>query len=258
MIENVLNGQAVRDIFIFDCHEHICGSDFDKTKPDNAARIVKTLDMLGVNSACLSSKVSFYSDYKTGNDITAQAVRDHSGRLYGYTVINPYYNQEAEIKRCMAMGGFLGLKIHVMFQNIAIDSELFDEGYSYADKIGLPILIHTWTKGEVLQAVNVAKNYKNTKVIIAHSAFTDDEARNETVNAVKTYDNVYADTTVSTSYDGSVEWVVNKMGSDKLLYGSDMNFFDSRQVFGRVMLAKIHDSDREKIFGLNAKQLFNL
>ena len=34
--------------------------------------------------------------------------------------------------------------------------------------------------------------------------------------------------------------------TDKLLYGSDMAFFDSRQEIGRIVLSKLTDSQKEK------------
>ena len=69
----------------------------------------------------------------------------------------------------------------------------------------------------------------------------------------KKYDNIYVDTAISYSFEGAIEYMVSKVGAEKILYGSDMAFFDCRQTIGKIGLAKISESDKVKIFGENAK-----
>jgi predicted TIM-barrel fold metal-dependent hydrolase len=66
---------------------------------------------------------------------------------------------------------------------------------------------------------------------------------------------VFADTTVSVAYDGAVEYAVSVLGADRLLYGSDLPFYDCRHVVGKVATARLPDADKEKILGGNARRI---
>ena len=78
------------------------------------------------------------------------------------------------------------------------------------------------------------------------------------MEAVRSYENVLLDTTISDVSEGSVEWLVNQVGADRIAYGSDLTAFECAQIFGRILLARISDTDKEKILGLNAKAFLNL
>jgi len=75
------------------------------------------------------------------------------------------------------------------------------------------------------------------------------------MNIVKKHENVYADIAISRAREGNVEWLVNGAGSEKILYGSDMPFFDPRPTFGRLAYANISENDKRNIFGLNMKRI---
>ena len=69
---------------------------------------------------------------------------------------------------------------------------------------------------------------------------------------------VFIDTTISSTYEGAIEWIVSKVGADRVLYGSDIPFFDCRQTFGKLALSKLSETDKIKIYGENAKKIFGI
>ena len=206
----------------------------------------------------MSADAALNGDTEYGNGLVFNAVKNHPDRLFGYVSASPYYSQTEEFEKYFKNPNMLGIKIHALCQETEIDDERYAPAYEFANKNKLPVLFHTWNDWEVEKVISVAKKYPDASLIIGHSAVTDYTAKLCVIKACREYDNIYADTAISTTYDGAIDWIVDKIGSDKLLYGSDLPFFDARQGFGRVAMSNLSDGDKEKIFGLNAKRIFKL
>jgi len=83
-------------------------------------------------------------------------------------------------------------------------------------------------------------------------------AMEDAVDVVNRHDNVYVDLAFSNPFEGNVEWFVKEMGSKKVLFGSDMPFYDPRPTFGRVAMSDISLEEKKDVFGLNMKKLLML
>jgi len=99
---------------IIDVHGHLGEYALFHNPKNSADDLVRRLDSMGVERLILSSNPAFASDYKFGNDLTADALKRHSGRLFGYAVANPNYQNETEeeLNRCLMLPGFVGVKLH--------------------------------------------------------------------------------------------------------------------------------------------------
>lgn len=258
MTEQVLSGIPVDDVFIFDCHAHLGKGGIQHIIDSGEEGMLRTMAMLGVNAVCVSSTASTSADYMFGNNQVLKAVEKYPDRFYGYVTVNPYYPQYSELKKYFSNPNMLGIKIHAYCQGLEIDDPRFDESYSYANEKALPVLIHTWSQDEVIRGQRVAEKFGSAQIILGHSAFTSYDARLAAINACNSCSNVFVDTTLSSTYDGTLEWLLGQIGSDKILYGSDFSFFDARQTFGRIAMSRISTEDKIKIFGQNAKRIFSL
>ena len=101
----------------------------------------------------------------------------------------------------------------------------------------------------------IAKKYKNAPIIIGHSGFTSYESKRIAIEACRTTENVFVDTAISSTYDGAIEWIVGQVGADKVLFGTDLPFYECSHNVGKIALSKISDKDKLKIFGENAKKI---
>ena len=258
MIERIQSGSPIDNIFIFDAHAHFGDMSVHSGRVMYAPAMLETMDALGVNQLALSSNISLAGDVYFGNEQMKEVVSAYPERFYGYVTVHPQYPYLDMLNSYVSCPNILGVKIHAMYHGVSIDNEMYLDAYDFANQRELPVLFHTWGPGEVSAVTKIAKEYPHLKAIIAHSAFTSYSAKLAVIDAMHRYDNVYADTTISITYDGALEWIVERIGSDRLLYGSDMPCFDCRQELGRVLLSKLSDGEKEKILGLNAKKLFNL
>ena len=252
--ENVLSGEPFRGVDIFDIHAHIHQtSDFQMLSP-TPADVVKTMDALGISGACVSSILSIHSDCRLGNELMLDALERFPGRLFGYAVVSPY-DPDVDLTRYFDRPGVLGLKVHAAFHRTTIDDPGYIPFWEFADRRSLPVLFHAWEAADSACIARLAERYRCAKFIIGHGAMRIGEVRREAVSAVRRFENVWADTTVSLAPDGTIEDAASKLGADRLCYGSDIPFYDCRHVLGKVATSRLSDADKEKILGLNARKI---
>ena len=250
----VFEANAFDGVFVFDVHGHVGAHKPFQIGGYDADSVAATCRRMKVDGIAVSSLPSISSDWKWGNDEVAAACKAYPGLIYGYAVPNPYY-EDCDIAPYLEMPCFRGVKVHGSLQNIPINDPRYFAAYELADKKGVPVLFHTWTAQEVRAAMDVAKRWPNVPIILGHAGMT---ARDAAVEAVKVCDNLFCDTAVSVTCDNAVELLVSKIGADRVVYGSDMAFFDCVHTLGKIALAKLTDGEKEQIFGLNARALFCL
>ena len=61
---------------------------------------------------------------------------------------------------------------------------------------------------------------------------------------------------IQNSFGGLVENLVNRVGSERLLFGTDMPWFDEYQAVGGVLSADISENDMRNILYRNAERIF--
>ena len=68
--------------------------------------------------------------------------------------------------------------------------------------------------------------------------------------------NIYVDTCVSLLPVGTMERLVDNLGVERILFGSDMPYLNLGGQLGKVLMAKFGDDVKKKILAGNAKKLF--
>ncbi|WP_167859362.1 amidohydrolase family protein [Paenibacillus cymbidii] len=253
-------GEPLRDVLIIDCHTHMGRwPNFHIPHGGNAESMLQAMDTVGIDVACVTAMASVGPDYRYGNDLVMDALRRYPERFVGYVTINPHYPDgvKAELDRCFAVPGMKGIKVHQSFHGVTIDYKTYHPAYETAEERGCPVLIHVWGHADVAAASRIAAHYPGAQIIMAHAG-AEVRAMEEAIAAVNRLDNAYVDLALSLAYEGNVEWFVREMGAHKILFGTDMPFFDPRPTFGRVALADIQEEEKRAIFGLNMKRLLKL
>lgn len=256
--DHVFLSKELKDTFVVDIHIHVGGSTRYQKPGNDADSVVHTMDHLGVDVTCASCSPGAYCDFAWGNEMCGQAHAKHPERILAYAVVNPNYDVDLD-DYFVRDDRFFGIKAIPFVQgNLRIDCEGMQRFYAYADQKGLPVLFHAWQRSEVADAVAVAKRYPNARFVLGHSGFTTREAKEEAILGCKTCENIILDTTVSDTYDGALEWIADKVGADRLAYGTDLTAFECSHILGRVLMSRLSDADKEKILGLNAKEFLKL
>ncbi len=260
MAEKAIRGLPLSDVTIIDGHDHLgrwfafhvpCGGTIDQ--------MVARMDQIGINKICVTAHSSIGPDYIYGNNLVMDALKRYPDRVIGYVTINPNYPEDMqhELDRCFAVPGFRAIKLHPECHGQPVDYKTYAVAYEEAERRGCPVLIHIWGEANVHQVDGLAPHYPHAKFIMAHMG-GNVKGMEAALDVINRHDNVYGDLALSTPPEGNVEWYVREVGSKKVIFGTDMPFYDPSHVVARVAMADISDEEKKDIFSRNISSLMKL
>lgn len=242
---------------IIDAHTHmgrISGTYVSKT---NCDEMIEMMDRQNV-AQIFSSPHSALHDATYLNTELNEAMKKYPDRIKGYFTFNPNYHERylEHIKDVLNIEGYIGLKFLPTYHKYPLDGEYYREALEFADKHGLVILMHTWGNNDPHNAPRhvegLVSKYHNLKVIMGHSAPGE---LDQSIAIVQKYDNVYLDLCDIHRHSGIVDKMVENVGADKVLYGTDAPWYDHMYCLGSVLFSHISDDDKYKILNANAAKL---
>lgn len=196
------------------------------------------------------------------NDDTYWLMQRHPGVVTGFCHLNPTLGERAvvrEVERCAARG-FRGLKLEIA--NNARDACMRPLMMTAA-RHHLVVLQHAWSMTKIRQrsfhtdpedVATLATRYPHVRIIMAH--LTGCGVRG--VLAVRECPNVFVDTSGAAPEAGIVEFAVEQLGADRILYGSDAPIRDFRVALARITASRLDARVRKKILHDNARALLQL
>lgn len=249
----------VADCPIYDMHGHMgpwYGIHFPRAHVED---MVRTLDECGVRLLVFSHHDAICAP-DVGNTLAVDAVRRYPQRLRAYCVVNPNYpdRMAAEIETFSAYRDvYVGFKLHGSWHNTPLTADAYRPVWEYANAHELLVLCHTWGGVEnTIDGVGVIREivsrYPRVRLLLGHSLFG---VWDEAASLVSEHPNVYLELTAVLSVRGPLERLVCKADSHKLLFGTDLPWFDPHQGVGAILSADISDEDRHNILHRNAEKL---
>lgn len=186
-------------------------------------------------------------------------MRKYPGRFRAYWVINPNYPEriENEIAQFSKTEGFVGFKFLSDYHLYPITDPRYEPALIYADEHRLPILMHTWGKSPYDSpslVEKLAQKYSKAKLFMGHSGYGEWE---KSIQVAHDYPNVYLELTAAYAVNGVIEKMVQGTGSSKILFGTDLPWFDPHYGIGCILFARITDEDRHNILHRNAELILN-
>jgi len=196
------------------------------------------------------------------NDETYELMRRYPDVVTGFCHLNPTLGARAvraEVERCTARG-FRGLKLEIA--NNAADASM-DPLMKAARQHNLVVLQHAWSMTKIGErafhtdpedVATLAKRFPDVRIIMAH--LTGDGVRG--VQAVKAFPNVVVDTSGAAPESGIVEYAVEQLGADRIVYGSDVPIRDFAVAIARITGSRLDAAAKQKILYGNAARLLGL
>ena len=259
MIEETVRAGRPLDVFVFDCHGHY-GSWLDFAVYQNSAEeMLAVMDGLGIDRLAISSLDACYSGQTRGNQETYAVAAAHPDRFVAYCVINPNFPEliEEELEQWPQQGPRPLIKLHPFLHRYPVTGPNYRAMWEYADRTSAVVLTHTWesdpTCGPLLLEP-IARQYPRARILLGHSGVTR-KGIAEAIQAARSCENLYLDTTSSQNHEGIIEHCVEQVGVERVLYGSDLPFLEAAGGIGQVAYADLPDSQKEAILGLNFKRL---
>lgn len=218
--------------------------------------MLRTLDRCGVELMISAHHVALL-DMKRGHDLMAEACRKAPGRIYAYCCYNPCYEAEArtELKRLDTDPAFIGIKCLSSYHQVMLSDPRYVPAFETANERGLPMLLHTWGANPYCGTkfwADLAEKYPNARLFMGHSGFGE---WTEAIRLAAAYPNIYLELCAAYATRGFVEMAVRGCGAEKVLFGTDLPWFDPHYGIGCVIFTDISDEARRLILGGNARRI---
>ncbi len=225
----------------------------------SAQAMLRTMDSCGVRLLVFCHHAALFCP-EIGNAIHPEIVRGHEGRLRAYLGINPNYPEA--IRRDLAAFDenrdvYAGLKILAGYHQISWQAPAFEPVWEFANCRRLIVLAHTWgtsTFDGPQQVRAIAGKYPNVRLIVGHSLHGQWE---EAITIAREFPHLHWDLCAVMDDAGVLERFVAAGFGRRMLFGTDLPWFDPHYYIGAVLSAHISDEDRLDIFHRNARRLLD-
>ena len=252
---------------IVDSHLHLGGISYLYMPSNTEENIINLLKKIGIKKAICSNHGSLLTkDYGLGE--LFNALQRHDDFLYGYLVFNPNFQNTSleSIEKNYKRTNIVGIKIHPSWHLCYPHDERYENFWKFAAERNIPVITHSWDPDVANKSQkfsdpfgfeNIVKKYHSLKLILAHAGGRG-KMLYDVITLMEKYPNIYVDFSGDFFTQGIVEEYVRRVGSERLLFGSDMPWVDIRFHLAYMLNLNILENDRKNILGLNAVKLFNL
>ncbi|MDF2718846.1 MAG: hypothetical protein K0R28_5771 [Paenibacillus sp.] len=242
---------------IIDVHTHIWGGDYE----GSTRELLRACDMFGISKLHVSGLKSHYSDEAEVDSLNADVYRfmkEQPDLVNGYCYVNPAHaNAHDVLRRGIETYGMNGMKLWVA--TFCDDPRVFPLVETCIEA-NIPILIHSFHKavGQLkyettgTQVANLANRYPNAKLLMAHFGGNCYHG----IKAVRGCRNVWHDFSGTPFRRDDVDYAVERVGVDRIVFGSDMPITYLVN-FGQVEEADLSPEEKERIYYKNALELFD-
>ncbi|MCX8082302.1 MAG: amidohydrolase family protein [bacterium] len=253
---------------VIDIHTHI--------QIKECEDVIEYAERLNVIKMCLLGDVLKYGynpqegQVREINDLTIFLTRKYPAFFTGFCFLNPKNSKKfiaEEVERCILNNKLKGIKLEA--STFASDKRVFFIA-DIAQNLNIPLLHHCWNtltlgknpspecyQTDPTDIITLIKNFPELTLIVAHLRGIDIRG----IIAIKGYSNVYIDTSGAQPVVGIIEYAVKKIGSERILFGSDIYFPGGRDLpvqLKTVIESNIKTKEKEDILFKNAERILKI
>jgi predicted TIM-barrel fold metal-dependent hydrolase len=231
-----------------DNHGHMGGRASNYHIPECSLKeIVRDIRRFKIEKSVIFSFTGTRSDERPGNDHVTEAINAYPDLFVGFTLLNPHRGEDmmiAELERCRA-DGHRGVKLIPHYQRYPEEGENIDIACQWAHEHRQIILNHYW--GSSKQMERLLKTYPNACFFTGHTTI-------EYAHLMKEHDNLYV-CSCPLLDPGQCETVVETIGADRFMFGSDLQDLPIAWGLGPILFSKIPPEEKRLILGDNLRRV---
>jgi predicted TIM-barrel fold metal-dependent hydrolase len=241
---------------IVDVHSHILDDRTDETSHPDAVGLVEQMDRTGISVACVSGWPAIESGEKEGNDVTARAVRRYPDRLIGAAVADPRWDDvTGELERCFEDFGMRLIKLHCVHHDVEYSDARYEPVWEFAEGRTSELVLHTGGFDDQMATIEHIATEYDVDLTLYHAASTWDTLDNY-VDIVESCPNVSITITWSNTFDGTIEYLAERVDTDRFLFDTDMGVRAPESQVGWATYARIDPEVRRDIMYDNGRRYF--
>lgn len=259
------------DLRIWDTHYHGFLTGTEPIKQHQ--KMMFYVDRMGIErvvSVDIGGTLQDPLDPKPHDKEQLRILNENKDKISGIIPIDPGFPEEscAKMEQWIGNGPSIGIKyVGGNKLGITCDHANNDRIIKLAADMGAVIYIHTWIKvggeprhpgganlkGEStpMHVAKLAQRFPHVQMICGHSG-GDWELG---ARAIRAYENVMFEFSGADPQSGSVDYAVNLLGADRIVWGGHGPSRSFATELSKVLDANISHNDRMKIFGANYRRL---
>lgn len=223
----------------------------EKLRFSDSTGLLKEMDSYNISTGIAFSSIALWSPER-GNQLIKEAAADSNGRVKASYILDPIlYRSDMEGKNSLLnkirKEKPSAVKLYPNRNCFTLDSFYCGEFLEILNELSIPVLFDADQAPSFDKLPDLARTYKNIKFIILRHSMN---RVRYTIPIIKKLDNIYFDTSVMVD-TGVIQEIVNRYGSDKLLFGSGMPFYVPAGALALILYSRISECDKEKILSLN-------
>ncbi len=242
------SGIRPKKMTFFDIHGHLGEYNAHYHVPNSQIeRVVEDIQYYGLEKVCVFSFAGVYSDEKFGNDIVIEASNEYSSHLIGFTLLNPLRGEKEMIKELERghKNGMKGIKLIPSYQGYPVEGRLIEVACKWAHAHRQIIINHYW--GSSQQMEKLVSKYTNACFVTAHTTIAYAEV-------MRKYSNLFV-CSVPLLTPRACEEVVEAIGADRFLFGTDLLDLPIGWGLGPILFARLNTAQKKMILGENLKKI---
>ena len=244
------------DCYILDFHAHMHYSSVIYFPSASPEKMIETMKRCNTKLTVFCSHFALdYAEFEEEYNLKEAKRFPEYFKAYHAVVPNRTNYKETVERMEKNRQYYFGFKFHADFHGAPLTNDAYTPFFEYMNANHLPALLHTWGKSENDGAdvvKKIAGRYPNAILICGHSFHGDWEYGAE---MAKDYPNIYCELTAVMDNRGAIELLCDKVGSERVLFGTDLPWFDTHHGIGAVLSADITDDDMRNIFYRNGEKL---
>jgi len=240
---------------IIDAHAHLWANSYKEDKKT----IFKACELYEIDKIYISTLDSYYPDHNEieyCNKLTYDFMKEKPDLVSGYIYVNPSHSNRLDVIKRGLDRGFEAIKLWV---GTECDDYRVNDIAEYCIENNIPILAHAFHKATgLLENESTAEHirclalrYPELKIIMAHLGGN----LYHGLRCIADLENVYSDFSGTMIGTGDIDYTVETIGEDRILFGTDLPS-GGRQCVAQVEETNLTQQQKEKIYYKNAQKIF--
>jgi hypothetical protein len=225
----------------------------------SAAQCIERMDEAGVDAAAVMTIADLPGINPKALELIAEACGQYPGRLYGFIRLHPWYREQSLelLDRAVNESGFKGLKLHPVSSLAHPSGEDTIALIRRAGALGIPTLFHCGDEPMTtpLSIEPAAAACPDSVIILGHMGgyFHVDEA----IEVAERHPNIVLETS-ATPYPAKIREAVERIGAERVIFGSDGPVSSPVLERDKVMIAGLTPEATDLVLGHNAAKLLGV
>jgi uncharacterized protein len=246
-------------VAVVDCHGHLgTHVDFPACQSDPESMLA-VMDHLNIERLAVTSTLACYNDCPRGNAEVDALLGRFPTRFLGYVTVNPNPPGEAlaELERWKHFHNPPLIKLHPGLHHYPVTGEHYRSIWNYANRTAAVVLVHTWDSDPncgPLLFPQLAQACPQARILLGHSGVTW-RGYHQAMEAAEQAPNLFLDLSGSQHHRLILERAVERLGAERILFGSDLPYLEASMTLAHVLTARIPEAARRRILRDNCLQL---